>query len=246
MPKSFKLTIPEPCQQNWDDMLPDGNQRHCTSCEKMVIDFASFSDKQLTDWFAKNSGNVCGRFAPGQLERAFFPHTSFSLKRFKPGLIAASIFAFLSLPKLSSAQTIKTGVIQTDDFKGKYVEKKEPVVDFVRKIRGIVVDKEDKSRLAGAVLSLDDKRVLTTTNMKGEFEFALPKDINTHKIELTVRFIGYESLTKSLTIKDIKPLNIELCMGQQFMGEVTVVSDPMAEDPSILNRIKYLFNKIVR
>jgi hypothetical protein len=69
MSKKIRLSIADPCQENWDAMNPVGNGRYCHSCQKAVVDFSTMSDTQLIAYFAKPASNLCGRFLPGQLDR---------------------------------------------------------------------------------------------------------------------------------------------------------------------------------
>ena len=41
MERNFKITIPQPCHENWDQMTPKDNGRFCLSCSKTVVDFTS-------------------------------------------------------------------------------------------------------------------------------------------------------------------------------------------------------------
>ena len=66
----FKLTIPTPCYQPWDEMQPNQQGRHCNACQKTVVDFTAMNDGELGDFFTGNtSKNICGRFNNAQLHR---------------------------------------------------------------------------------------------------------------------------------------------------------------------------------
>ncbi len=67
--KLFKLSIPAPCHENWENMTPNEHGRHCTNCNKTVIDFSLYTDKQLVEFFEKIKDNVCGRLNRFQLDR---------------------------------------------------------------------------------------------------------------------------------------------------------------------------------
>lgn len=70
MPKSnaIQIIIPSPCTQNWEEMTPDARGRHCTHCNKSVIDFTTWTDVALYNFFSKNKDHVCGRFFNTQLD----------------------------------------------------------------------------------------------------------------------------------------------------------------------------------
>ncbi len=68
--KTYSLTIPKPCHQGWDDMIPNDEGRYCLSCAKTVTDFSVMTDEAIQQYFINNGGQpVCGRFKKTQLER---------------------------------------------------------------------------------------------------------------------------------------------------------------------------------
>ena len=69
MERKYKLTIPEPCPENWDKMTPNENGRYCMSCSKTVVDFTSMSPNEVQHFFIQNQNKkICGRFKNSQLD----------------------------------------------------------------------------------------------------------------------------------------------------------------------------------
>ncbi|CAA9196234.1 hypothetical protein FLA105534_01029 [Flavobacterium bizetiae] len=69
MDRKFKITIPEPCHENWDQMTPQDNGRFCMNCSKTVIDFSSLLPEEIQHFFIQNQNErICGRFKNSQLE----------------------------------------------------------------------------------------------------------------------------------------------------------------------------------
>lgn len=62
-----KFTIPKPCHENWDKMLPEEKGKFCASCQKSVHDFTQSSSQEIKNIFEKENGNICGRFREDQL-----------------------------------------------------------------------------------------------------------------------------------------------------------------------------------
>ena len=62
----MKISIPQPCHENWSEMLPAEKGRFCTSCQKCVTDFTKLSDKEILKILQQP--NQCGRFSTNQLE----------------------------------------------------------------------------------------------------------------------------------------------------------------------------------
>ncbi|WP_088399431.1 hypothetical protein [Flavobacterium oreochromis] len=59
--KNIKITIPQPCHENWNEMTPAEKGRFCAVCQKTVIDFTKSTDKQIAETFA-TTPQLCGRF----------------------------------------------------------------------------------------------------------------------------------------------------------------------------------------
>jgi hypothetical protein len=73
MLKNVQIHIPQPCGENWDDMRPAEDGRHCSSCLKTVVDFSLMSDREVLSWLTDANKKVCGRFSAGQLNRNLLP-----------------------------------------------------------------------------------------------------------------------------------------------------------------------------
>lgn len=63
-----RISIQEPCHENWESMEKKASGKFCNSCRKDVIDFRSFTQSELQDFFKDYQGNICGRFLGHQLE----------------------------------------------------------------------------------------------------------------------------------------------------------------------------------
>jgi hypothetical protein len=74
MKQKLRLSIPTPCHEDWEKMLPVERGRHCEQCCKTVVDFTGMSDEEVVKYFVGRArGGVCGRFAPDQLGRELAP-----------------------------------------------------------------------------------------------------------------------------------------------------------------------------
>jgi hypothetical protein len=69
METNYKITIPKPCHENWDKMMPNESGRFCGSCAKSVIDFTQMKSSEIQEYFIMNQGkSICGRFKNQQLD----------------------------------------------------------------------------------------------------------------------------------------------------------------------------------
>lgn len=66
----MKVSIPNPCAAGWDNMSPSGNDRYCSSCEKIVVDFTKMSNEEIKHYFETYAEQkTCGHFYSSQLEQ---------------------------------------------------------------------------------------------------------------------------------------------------------------------------------
>lgn len=87
----MKISIPNPCHENWDKMSPNEKGRHCLSCAKTVVDFSNESAEDIKSFFKRNTGNICGRFSLNQLKKPITNSFSLFKKHFNTRI---SKFAF--------------------------------------------------------------------------------------------------------------------------------------------------------
>src|SRR4051812_22686169 len=114
--KPIQISIPHPCNQSWDEMTPTGNGRFCDHCLKTVIDFTTWSDAALYNFFSKNDGPICGRYFESQLDRPisipYQPHSRLYRLTIAMGLT----LLFANSPNLH-AQSMPPLVTQSDKTK---------------------------------------------------------------------------------------------------------------------------------
>jgi len=242
MPSKFKIQISNPCQEQWELMLPHANGKFCGSCQKSVVDFTDFSDRDLQEWFIKNQGNSCGRLKPEQLDRLISAKDNYTLSRFKPSLIAASLLAFLSFPKLSDAKVIKPPFSQTERYPNNISYEKQAVIltDTLKTIKGRVIDKDDKQALVSASVMVNRRLAFASTDEKGNFEIKLPSDFDDQNCTLTITYIGYKPLYSTVNLSNNKSLNLELCASSEIMGDIVITRAPF------WNRVYYKMRNQLR
>ncbi|TCD20326.1 carboxypeptidase-like regulatory domain-containing protein [Pedobacter psychrodurus] len=239
MPRKFKIQISNPCHEEWDRMQNRVNGKFCGSCQKSVIDFTHFSDRDLRNWFAANQGKSCGRLKPEQLDRLIHVKSNFAISRFKPSLIAASLFAFLSFPKLGNANISSSyPTFQTDNKKSLKddVLKENAEDDFVT-IRGKVIGKEDKLPLIAVSIRIENSKIGTTTDRNGDFELRLNRKDFKNKVILDIRYIGFESKELKVNLSKNDVIFVKMKMDQSILGGLAIINYP-----TFLDRITQLLN----
>ena len=64
----MKISIPKPCNENWNEMIPEQQGAFCKVCSKVVVDFSNMTDEEVIRYFEKKKEEkTCGRFRLSQL-----------------------------------------------------------------------------------------------------------------------------------------------------------------------------------
>ncbi|PHS10077.1 MAG: hypothetical protein COA88_03370 [Kordia sp.] len=109
--KKLNITIPKPCNEDWNTMTFTEKGTFCNSCTKEVFNFTHYSDEQLIKRFEKE-GDLCGRFTTTQLNRDLVLQRKKSHNYLSYAF--SGIFSLLLLNSSSSLAQEKPKTIQTD------------------------------------------------------------------------------------------------------------------------------------
>jgi hypothetical protein len=104
-PKALQISIPVPCKKGWDNMTDAGTGRHCDSCNKIVTDFTTYTDRELADFFLKAKGNVCGHVNMHQLNRAILIHENTKRSFFYKIFFGTALATWLGFASSALAQS---------------------------------------------------------------------------------------------------------------------------------------------
>jgi hypothetical protein len=96
---TFKIDIPQPCHEDWNNMTLTEKGKFCSACQTDVIDFTLMSDTEIIHHFQTSSGTLCGRFKAFQLNRNLIEEKE--VKSF-----------FWNIPKFSAAASIILTLLQ--------------------------------------------------------------------------------------------------------------------------------------
>lgn len=93
------VSIATPCHESWEVMTPEEQGRYCGQCCKVVVDFTSMSNDEITAYLsARTEQKVCGRFRMEQVKepkKRF--RITFNVQRFAAAvLLAFGSFLFAS------------------------------------------------------------------------------------------------------------------------------------------------------
>lgn len=116
--KKYKIVVTNPCQENWEKMLPQEKGRFCNSCAKSVVDYANMSDKEINERMRNATSHMCGRFTKEQLDKTFTMRPKVQLsaqRRFFKYILTFLLGSKAFINKAMGQDTLKTE--QTDSLK---------------------------------------------------------------------------------------------------------------------------------
>ncbi|PIF33932.1 carboxypeptidase-like protein [Flavobacterium sp. 9] len=169
MTNKIKISIPEPCHENWHEMSPTEKGKFCSSCQKNVIDFTKSSDREIILAYKKEE-KLCGRFRISQLDREMIiPKEKKSIWM----IAAASIIAFLGLGNQIANAQGKVKIEQTDRKQltdSIKVKSKKELITYT----GTLYDSQNNP-LPEAKVKVKRSKTETKTNFDGEFTIKAKK-----------------------------------------------------------------------
>ena len=103
--KLSEIRLWNPCTEDPQSMDDEGANKFCHLCQKTVVDFTMWSDKEIIAYFEKDKGNTCGMFGGAQRDRLneqLAKPTTHSSRRRK--LVASLLGGTLALGSMARAQ----------------------------------------------------------------------------------------------------------------------------------------------
>lgn len=169
----IKISIPEPCHENWFEMSNTEKGKFCSSCQKNVIDFTKSSDREILLAYNKND-SLCGRFKTSQLKREI------NIPKEKKSfwiITAASVIAFLGLGTQTSKAQGKIRIEQTDK---KTAETNLPVDSNNEEIevKGQIIIDDINPNFEEVDIFIDGKNPIFHPDSEGKFCIKANKNVS--------------------------------------------------------------------
>ena len=170
--------MPQPCTENWDKMTPNEKGRHCANCNKTIIDFSKYTDRELLDFISKAQGSICGRISSYQLNRsiiAYDQNNSSFLQRFILGATMATSLAACNTPNT-----------QADN---KYIS-------------GRVIDSREKP-IGSIHVSIKGTSLSATTDSTGYYKIPVKDSMVGKRIQVELTNARNESVEQAYTVNKL-------------------------------------------
>ncbi len=189
-PEPIRIVIPDPCQQSWEDMRPCDRGRFCAHCQKTVIDFTTWSDAALYNFFATNPGDVCGRFLSSQTNREISippqPHS-----RLYRMVVALGLSLLFVQPMNGFAQNKAPRV--TEVISSEKPDASNVASDAGGAITGTVLD-DKKEPLLNATVQVFQGGILKGGNVTDFDGVFVIKPLDPGYYDVLVTYVGYDSV----------------------------------------------------
>ena len=236
---SFQIDIPNPCSQRWDDMIPNGQGRHCDSCRKTVIDFTTWSDTELFNFFAQQHGPICGRYHESQLRRPihipYQPHS----RLYRIAIAMGMTLLFVHTPEVRGQNrapyaTVAVGPLLMPESKPANTD------SVINEIHGVVTDKKKEPLVNASVLIKQNgiMKAAAVTDFDGNYSI---KGLDSGYYDVTVSYVGYNTATTTrVPVAGLTKFNVLMESGGKIMGERVIITGR----PALLN--KYRHSYIIR
>ena len=183
----IKLSIENPCSQDWNSMTVNEQGKFCDHCAKSVIDFTGLSDEEAIQLISANPGKICGRVKPSQMNRYMMAEKTGSASSSYPLLtglfIATSTYAVAEPSIQPKMETIETKINEA-----KWNSTEFPKDSLIRVVEGIVRDKESNP-MPGVVVKIRDARLGAVTDFDGKFRIVLPDTLSLNVIVLYAEYL---------------------------------------------------------
>jgi hypothetical protein len=239
MKKDVALSVPKPCHEKWDSFIPTARGGFCSSCQKEVIDFTSWTDDRIMRYF-QTGAKTCGRFRPAQL-KSYHNDTRRPRSQILLSVFALSVLSlFWSRPSVAQSREKQRAVTEQliPEPQHREVTLGETTSALPVVVSGQITVADDGSVQPGVNVVRKGTTQVTVTDVEGKFQMTLtnpqPDEI------LVVSFIGF--ITQEIKISGIAARNIGITMENDVtrLGgiEVTYLQRPAISPRRIWNKIK--------
>jgi len=228
--KELYVHVPEPCHEDWSQMSPVEQGRHCQSCQKTVVDFTRMSKAGIVDYVKSSEGSLCGRFSNDQLNVNLMP----ARKNKWYAKYAALLLGLVPFTGNSqSVDPVKTTIVKGKRMMSNHTNKIPTSII----INGTLLDAETKEKiLFGTVALYDNDNTLVTgveTGIEGEFTLEVSEG---QIIELS--YIGYEP--RRINYDEIKSMegDFQFYINEGvLLGAMVTVGDIMIEEVEEVKKV---------
>ncbi|AEV32244.1 hypothetical protein Oweho_1239 [Owenweeksia hongkongensis DSM 17368] len=226
MGDQFKLSINNPCHQNFDGFKPTNAGGFCNSCQKEVIDFSKMSKPDIIGYFKNPKKETCGRLTQNQLKEEYshipILKSESNFLAHGAGLVGVSILSILPFSSTQAQQPDVSTTLQIENGEGSKVDVPNKIDQIDNLLSGVVTDAKTGETIPFANVWLKGSRNGASTDFDGRFKFPVPLTIGD---VLVISFTGYQTQEYTITNETNLDVKLEIDLRESevvFMGEVSI------------------------
>jgi hypothetical protein len=235
--KTKQITIPQPCNQQWEHMQQQDEGRFCNSCAKTVTDFTAYDDAAFIAYFQHIKTKPCGRFTQRQLALEIPIYRTSLLRPVKYyKYLTAGLLSIVSIPFETQAKQAEVITLNAAQHSGPEIQQSLPPTGAgTLTIKGKVVDEKGK-HMPAATITIQGTDTGLITDFDGNFALDISADKRNSTV-LLVTSVGYG--TKRVSLADYGD-NITISLTEPAM---LGGPDFVMVKPSLWKRITKPFRK---
>lgn len=243
----MKISIPQPCHENWNQMLPGEKGRFCLSCQKCVTDFTKLSDKEILEILQKP--NQCGRFSQNQLESINRKLEQQNRFQFPKIFRYSTLMIGLGLGGVMFGQEVCTPIVSVERIK--LNSNGNNVNDSIIIIEGNIYDLDAIPVNQTMIGIKGNRNYRKITDENGYFKIEIPKSVKFDKIFVDSDYGYGEYEVQNETNQNLKITleNYTIVRESMVLGGMVVEGIPLKKRTftgEILHTIAWPFRQIGR
>lgn len=211
--KSLIISIPEPCTEAWNEMLPENDGRFCLSCQKKVIDFSAMSDNEILQALSMAGKGCCGRFETSQLGRVIKPQTQSSAPFLPTALLVTLLGA--TFPETGKAQQAANITVSATNALNMHVP---------GHIEGRIIDAATGNGVPRVTILRKGSSTGCISDETGYFSLNITEGGSNGTSVFRISCIGYDEIEFKPDPSYISPYTISLNKSKNILREVCVVT----------------------
>jgi hypothetical protein len=213
-----QISIPKPCNENWDLMTPKDQGRFCDKCTKVFMDFSAMSNEEIIAYLEKQKEEVCGRIKTNQ-----FAQSTTSSKKLKRFLYAFALVFLPFIPLSSFGQDVQPK---------ETLVKKSIAHEYGAIVGRILNSTGDSSSKLFRIELLSDGKVIAETNANDHGNFKTkPLEPGYYRIRYStqnckptitkkIQVLSYRSTTAPLCELNVVEGKLELSIKESIIYEI--------------------------
>lgn len=200
----IQISIPQPCHEDWSKMTPTQQGRFCNACQKCVVDFTTFTDRQLYEFLNKYKDQyICGRTYTNQLNRNIYPKErpyKHYINKFFIAIGTAILTAELPSKSLFAQTPYEQAVYE------------QPNTDTVAKqvytLSGIVRDNNGEPLIGAFIEVMQNGTICNTVKTDEDGKYSIILKSGVYAIKTTYTGFVNETAIINLSDKDVRTITI--------------------------------------